>query len=170
MTKILTGFPPIATSSATILILGSMPSAESLRQHQYYAHKRNAFWRIMAAMFGFDAELSYRERARRLKDHDIALWDVIKTCERPGSLDTKIKNTSIEINDFATFFRKHPHIRKICFNGSMAEQQFRKHVMPILSQNQSVDIDMIRLPSTSPAMASLNFDKKLAAWSKAISR
>ena len=122
----------------------------------------------MAAMFGFDAELSYRERAGRLKDHNIALWDVISACERPGSLDTKIKNTSIEINDFATFFRKHPHIRKICFNGSMAEQQFRKHVIPILSQDHSFNIEMIRLPSTSPAMASLSFDKKLAAWSKAI--
>jgi double-stranded uracil-DNA glycosylase len=168
MTKILTGFPPIATSSATILILGSMPSVESLRQHQYYAHKRNAFWRIMAAMLGFDASLSYRERASQLKGNDIALWDVIKTCERSGSLDTKIKNTSIEINDFATFFRKHPHIRKICFNGSMAEQQFRKHVIPILSEEHSADIVMIRLPSTSPAMATLSFDKKLAAWSKTI--
>jgi hypoxanthine-DNA glycosylase len=168
MTKILTGFPSIATSSATILILGSMPSVESLRQHQYYAHKRNAFWRIMAAMFGFDTSLSYRERARQLKDNDIALWDVIKACERSGSLDTKIKNTSIEINDFATFFRKHPHIRKICFNGSMAEQQFRKHVIPILSDDHFADIVMARLPSTSPAMASLSFDKKLAAWSKVI--
>ena len=168
MTKILIGFPPIATPSATILILGSMPSVESLLQNQYYAHKRNAFWRIMAAMLGFNASLSYGERTRQLNDNDIALWDVIRTCERPGSLDAKIKSTSIEINDFATFFRKHPRIRKICLNGSMAEQQFRRHVIPMLPEDHFADIDMIRLPSTSPAMASLSFDKKLAAWSNAI--
>jgi len=168
MTKTLTGFPPITTASATILVLGSMPSVESLRQHQYYAHKRNAFWRIMGAMLGFDADLSYSERTRQLKDNNIALWDVIRACERPGSLDTKIRNTSIEINDFATFFRKHPHIRKICFNGSMAEQQFRKHVIPVLPEDRLVDMIMTRLPSTSPAMASLGFEQKLAAWTKAI--
>jgi double-stranded uracil-DNA glycosylase len=91
------GFPPIICKDARALILGSMPGEESLRRNEYYGNPRNAFWRIMAALFNFDPELSYYEKIKRLKENHIALWDVLKRCERQGSLDTEIKNGTIII-------------------------------------------------------------------------
>src|SRR6185503_11514923 len=40
------GFPPIADSRATILILGSLPGQKSLEMSQYYAQPQNGFWKI----------------------------------------------------------------------------------------------------------------------------
>ena len=80
-----------ADENARVLILGSMPGAESLRQQQYYAFKHNAFWRIMGELYGFPVETPYPERLAILKAHRIALWDVLAECERPGSLDSSIR-------------------------------------------------------------------------------
>ena len=49
------GFPPIASAAAHTLILGSMPSRESLARHRYYAHPRNAFWPILVELLGLDS-------------------------------------------------------------------------------------------------------------------
>ena len=162
-----TGFPPIADAQATTLILGSMPGEQSLRENQYYANTHNAFWRIMASLFGFAHDTPYAERARILLQHRIALWDVIQGCKRRGSLDSAIDNQSIVANDFASFYRKHPHIRRVFFNGTKAEQEYRKRVLPDLPDTAQ-DIAYSRLPSTSPAMAQLSFEQKLEAWSQAL--
>lgn len=79
------GFPPIADKKAKVLILGSMPGEESLRKNEYYANPKNCFWRIMAALLGFGGDLNYEERTRILKKNRIALWDVMKSCERRGA-------------------------------------------------------------------------------------
>lgn len=162
-----TGFPPIADKQATTLILGSMPGEQSLRENQYYANTHNAFWRIMADLLGFARDTPYAERARILLRHRIALWDVIQGCKRHGSLDSAIDNRSIVANDFATFYRKHPQIRRAFFNGTKAEQEYRKHVLPGLP-DAARGIVYTRLPSTSPAMAQLSFAQKLAVWSEAL--
>lgn len=160
MTRI-RSFPPIADEHARILILGSMPGKESLRAGQYYAHPRNAFWPIMGELAGASPALPYEERALRLEQAGIALWDVLASCMRRGSLDADIDPESIHPNDFAAFFEAHPHIERVYFNGTMAEQSFRKHVLPHLSQPP---LRMQRLPSTSPANASLRYEQKLEAW------
>ncbi|HCI13242.1 MAG: DNA-deoxyinosine glycosylase [Gallionellales bacterium GWA2_60_142] len=154
-------FPPIADAGARILILGSMPGRESLRANQYYAHPRNAFWPIMGNLTGAIPALPYEQRALKLRAAGIALWDVLASCTRPGSLDSDINQDSIHPNDFAAFFRKHPHIERVYFNGAMAEQSFRKHVLPQLGH---LPLRLQRLPSTSPANASLRFEQKLEAW------
>lgn len=154
-------FPPIEDERARILILGSMPGAESLRAGQYYAHPRNAFWPIMGELAGALPALPYEQRAQKLRAAGIALWDVLASCIRPGSLDSDIDPDSIHPNDFATFFRKHRHISRVYFNGTMAEQSFRKHVLPHLDH---LPLQFERLPSTSPANASLRFEQKLEAW------
>lgn len=158
-------FAPIADDNARILILGSMPGIASLRAQQYYAHAQNAFWPIMGELVGADRGLPYEVRVAKLKAAGIALWDVLASCTRDSSLDSDIDRTSIAINDFAAFFAGHRHIRAVLFNGGMAEQSFIRHVAPQLNGHPLL---MQRLPSTSPAHASLTKKQKAAAWRAAM--
>lgn len=158
-------FAPIANKNAHILILGSMPGKESLRASQYYAHRRNAFWPIMGELVGAAATLPYDMRTRMLKSAGIALWDVLASCTRRSSMDADIESDSICANDFASFFLKHPNITQVFFNGSMAEQCFHKHVQPLLEPRLEHRLRHYqRLPSTSPANASMRYGQKLKAW------
>jgi len=158
-----TGFPPIADNNAIILILGSMPSIKSLEQQQYYAHPRNSFWFIMTKLLGNKPDLDYEERKALLLHNKTALWDVLNTCQRKGSLDSSINNETIVVNDFNKFFTEHPLIRAVFFNGTRAQQEYNKHILPTLDAKFS-SIKYERLPSTSPAMASLSREQKLQQW------
>lgn len=160
--KTISSFPPIAMSDAVVLVLGSMPSETSLDAHQYYAHPRNAFWPIIRRLFGNGDEASYDERRLLLTANRIALWDVMQSCVRRGSLDAAIERESIVANDFASFFTEHPSLRWLFFNGGEAERSFRRHVLPTL--DSAIAIEMQRLPSTSPAHASLTREQKLQRW------
>lgn len=157
------GFPPIAGPQARILILGSMPSEASLKAQEYYAHPRNQFWSLMAELLGFDKSASYAERTAALEQSGIAVWDVLKSCVRKGSLDSDIDPKSLAVNDFREFFAEHRAIRKVYFNGTAAEQIFRKRVLPDL---HSLQIEFMRLPSSSPANAGYSYARKLALWSR----
>ncbi len=163
--KLKIGFPPIAEETAKVLILGTIPGEESLRKNEYYANPKNSFWKIMASLFGFDSLAQYEERTRILLENRIALWDVIKSCERKGSLDSSINNETIVENDFASFLTICPNIRNIIFNGAKAEKEYFKRVLPKLSEIK-FEIKYYRLPSTSPAMAQLSFNAKILEWSK----
>ena len=156
-------FPPIAGKDAHILILGSMPSIKSLEQQQYYAHPRNAFWPIMSALFSVTEELSYKERCVHLVNNKVAVWDVIRARQRKGSLDQHIESSSMTANDFNLFFQQHPHIQRIFFNGTKAEQVFNQYVLPTLNDSE-IYMPRKRLPSTSPAHAAMNFEQKLELW------
>ena len=155
-------FPAIAQKDARILILGSMPGEESLRLGQYYGHRRNSFWFIMGELFQFDPDVEYRQRVRKLQENHVALWDVMHTCVRQGSLDSAIRSDTIVANDFEEFFTSHPDIKTVFFNGKKAEQEYRKRVLPYLSHKH---LQYHALPSTSPAMASLSRAQKLQCWS-----
>lgn len=159
----ITGFAPVVSVDAHTLILGSMPGEESLRLQQYYANPRNTFWRILAALGGNEPDASYEKRLGMLGNHRLALWDVLHSCHRAGSLDSAIQKSSVQANDFDALFSKNPKIRRIFFNGAFAEQSYRKHVLPYLSKNHA-DMAMLRLPSTSPAHAGLRYEDKLDAW------
>ena len=156
-------FPPVISAGAHLLVLGSMPGVASLRANEYYAHPRNAFWQIMGQLFGATPAMPYDERLDRLQRAGIALWDVIASCERLGSLDSEIVTGSVETNDFPAFFAQYPTIRRVFFNGTAAETHFRRHVLPGLPA--ALSLEFHRLPSTSPAHAARNFAQKLAAWS-----
>ena len=159
-------FPPIEGASAHTLILGTMPGAASLAAVQYYAHPRNAFWTILADLIGFDPQLDYVARTQRLVDAGIAVWDVLRSCERRGSLDSDIDRTSVVANDFGRFFRQHPKIHRVFFNGGNAESLYRRHVWRTLAPAQSLSYR--RLPSTSPANASIARAAKAEVWRVAI--
>ena len=160
-------FAPIANPSAKILILGSIPGEASLAAGQYYAHPRNAFWPIMAELLGFAPDAPYAERLKGLQQADIALWDVLHSCHRRGSLDTAIEKDSVEVNDFDGFFADHPGIRLVCFNGGTAERNYRQHV---LRHGKHTTMQYVRLPSTSPAHAALSLQKKMEIWRAALTQ
>ncbi len=155
------GFAPIARKDARILILGSMPGEKSLQERQYYAHPRNTFWPIICKLFNAPFDLSYVKRKQLLVEHHIALWDVLQSCYRSGSLDADIDQDSISCNDFYTFLQRHKNIRHVFFNGGAAEQLFNKHVLKDLAESKLV---YARLPSTSPAHAAMTMDEKLSIW------
>jgi TDG/mug DNA glycosylase family protein len=156
-------FDPIAAPNATMLILGSMPGKQSLEANEYYAHTRNAFWRIMEVVLDFPTGLDYPSRCLALIAARIALWDVLKTCIRDGSLDADIEPATIVPNDFAGFLHDHPAIDLICFNGATAEQIWKKHVAPALPHRYA-GIRTWRLPSTSPAHAAQTLEMKTGLW------
>ena len=158
-------FAPIADARATRLILGSMPGAASLSAGQYYAHPHNAFWRIMATLTGAAPDAAYSERVRALQAAKVAVWDVLQSCERPGSLDASIRRDSVVANDFAAFFAQHTRITHVFFNGGAAEASFKWHCAAQLREPR---LSFQRLPSTSPAYAALRFEHKLAAWHSAL--
>jgi hypoxanthine-DNA glycosylase len=163
----LIGLPPIHNSSARILILGSMPGAESLQQQHYYAHPRNQFWIILSSILSSApalTEISYPEKQAKLLESNIALWDVIHRCQRPGSLDTSIELDSIRVNSFSEFFAEHLQLDSVFFNGRKAQQIFTQLVYPELS-TQYQKLNYFTLPSTSPAHAAMRLPQKKQAWS-----
>lgn len=147
-----------------MLILGSLPSEKSVQLGQYYAHPQNAFWRIMGDLVDAGPELAYADRKARLETSRIAVWDVLASSVRPGSMDAAIVGTTAQVNDFDNFFGQHPGIRLVCFNGQAAEKYFNK----LASANTERDfagIDFQTLPSTSPAHAAMTYREKLKIWS-----
>lgn len=160
----LQGLPPVAARDARVLVLGSMPGAASLHAARYYAHPRNGFWPIMGQLVGASPPLPYEERLLRLQAAGIALWDVLDRCEREGSLDSSIRDDTAQANDFASFFQMHGAIRTVLFNGAKAETSYRRLAPPLAT----FGVRSQRLPSTSPANASVAPAAKLAAWREAL--
>lgn len=150
-------FPPIVSAACRVIVLGSMPGVASLRAQQYYAHPRNAFWPILGALWGVNvADATYEARVALALSHRIAIWDVAEACEREGSSDSAMRNSTI--NDFAGFFAAYPEIHSIFFNGRQAMTLFAR-----LAGDAAGDRRRVLLPSTSPAHV-IPFQEKLAAW------
>jgi len=160
------GFPAIARPDATLLILGSLPGQRSIDAGQYYAHPQNAFWKIMSSLYGIDG--SYQQRCAQLIERRIALWDVLASSVRPGSLDASIQTDTANVNDFSRFLAVHADICLIVFNGQKAQQLFRKFVRMEDEDGLLQHIECKVLPSTSPAYAAMPFTGKLSAWKTAL--
>jgi hypoxanthine-DNA glycosylase len=160
----LTGFAPVIADNARVLILGSMPGQRSLQLQQYYAHPQNSFWKIMEAVCGESLDGDYPQRLSRLKLAGFALWDVLQHCERSGSLDANIVAGTEVANDLPGLLESHQTIRAIAFNGKKAEQAFKRHITPMLDKNLQTAIELVSLPSTSPANAVMNYKAKLELW------
>ena len=164
---ILQAFPPLVNSSSRVLILGSMPSVESLRKHEYYAHPQNTFWRIIHDLWDQPLPDVYDQRARFLLDHQLALWDVLASCQREGSADSAIKDAIA--NDFPAFFQTWPQIRWICFNGQTAGKLFDRMVLRPNGWRSPADLKpglaACQLGSTSPAHA-IAYEQRLQDWQR----
>ncbi len=166
--KPVSGFSFEANPKAKVLILGSMPGIKSLNEQKYYAHPRNAFWSIMEELFTIHLDKTqntsfYEKRLQVLKSEGVALWDVLASCERKGSLDSNIDTKSMVLNDFAKLFAYAPDISTIIFNGKAAEKIFRQSFLPN-NKDLLAGKALISLPSTSPAYAAMNLQDKKLAW------
>ena len=159
----LNSFSPVAGPDARVLVLGSMPGVASLTAGQYYAQPRNLFWQIIGQLYGIDRGTPYAERLEALIAHRVALWDVLESCQRPGSLDSSILRSSALPNDFMRFFARHRQISAVFFNGKAAAEFYRRLVLPTLAV-RFPDLRYATLPSTSPANAGITPAEKLAAW------
>jgi len=124
----------------------------------YYAHPRNAFWKIIAALYHQGAEFAdFQEKKACLLANRLGLWDSLQLCLRAGSLDSAI--TDEQPNDFNTLLAEHPAVRRLLFNGQPAFKFFKKYHAPLLLRTE-----YYILPSTSPANASYSLDDKIRIW------
>lgn len=154
----LVGLAPVADRHTRLLVLGSFPSEASLAARQYYAHPRNHFWPIVAALLDEDLlALPYAERLERVRRRGLGIWDVYAACRREGSLDSAIEDA--RPNDLAALVARLPALRAIAHNGGESARAMRV--------TRALGVPVWRLPSTSPANASWSFERKLAAWRQA---
>ena len=162
----LTGLPPIIAHGCRVLVLGSMPGAISLERGEYYAHPRNRFWPLMGKLCGAWPELDYDVRVERLTECGVAVWDVLRHCVRVGSLDTNIVPGTEVPNDLASLLEWNPTLRAVALNGGKAARTFRRVVLPELPAQLAERLELLDLPSTSPANASRSLADLMGAWSR----
>ncbi len=151
-------FSPVFHPECRVLILGSLPGDESLRRQEYYAHLRNAFWRILEELLGIARGTPYPERLERLAACRIALWDVAASANRSGSLDQHL--TGIAPNDIPWLTGQMPHLRSIGCNGAAAWKNLKRNFPELFRKN----FEIRQLPSTSPAAAAISFEVKKRAY------
>ena len=151
------GLPPIAKADARLLILGSLPGDASLAARQYYAHPTNQFWRLLGGAIGEDLQtLSYDERLETLARRRVALWDVVASATRRGSLDQAIRDA--EHNALDALLGTLPVLQAIAFNGTTSARIGRTLVT-------GERLALIDLPSSSAANTT-RFAVKAAAWAQ----
>ncbi len=147
--------PPVYDENSKVLILGSFPSVKSREAQFFYGHPQNRFWKLMAAIFEDDLPETIEEKSAFLLRHNIAVWDVIKSCDITGSSDASIKN--VVPNDLSIILDK-ANIRNIYVNGKTAYKYFEKYTRQLINR------EAICLPSTSPANAAWNLDRLKSEW------
>ena len=158
-------FPPIIDENSRVLLLGSLPGDRSLEKHEYYAHGRNVFWPMMATLLRFECDTPYEKRLGYLQDHGIALWDVVARASRVGSMDSRIKQAVP--NDIEGLLTKYPLITGIGCNGT-ASYRFLKRFFPTLWTIETLEI--VQLPSTSPAAAMWTREQKKTQYAEFLKR
>ena len=151
------GLAPLGTADARLLILGTMPSVQSLQRQQYYGHPQNAFWRLLFALWEEEWSPDYADRVAFVERHRLAVWDVLAACQRQGSADAAI--TDAVANDFVSFAQQHPQLRAVAFNSVGAARFYDRLVRP----DPFAALPKVTLPSSSPARA-MKFSEKFAAW------
>jgi hypoxanthine-DNA glycosylase len=151
-------FPPVVNEHTRVLVLGSLPGEASLAQSQYYAHPQNRFWHLIGDVIGVALPgMAYEARLQALLDHRVGLWDVIAKAKREGSLDSRIRDHAT--NDLAALVAGLPNLVAVAFNGGTAA----KIGMKALAESRR-SLNLVKLPSSSPAYAAVPYADKLRAW------
>ena len=157
-------FAPQVGAGCRVLVLGTAPSRRSLELQQSYAHPQNLFWPFMGELYDAGPELPYAERIARLHRRGVGIWDVLESCERPGSLDSAIRADSEVPNDIPALLERYPSITVLAVNGAKALQVFRRRIEPAIVTARREGLVVLALPSTSPANASIPRARKLERW------
>lgn len=150
-------FPPLYDKNSKILILGSFPSVKSREQNFFYGHPQNRFWKVVATVLEKEIPTTIEEKREFLLSSNIALWDVIASCEITGSSDSSIKN--VVANDLTEILET-ANIKKIFVNGKTAEKYYNRYI------KNKIGRDAVCLPSTSPANAMWNVESLVEEWEK----
>lgn len=157
MSDIKSGLAPWVGENPKVLILGSLPGDESIKKQAYYASPHNHFYKIMHDIFPNEDNVPDKEF---ILSHHIALWDMLHSAEREGSLDSNIKG---EIpNDIQSFLNEHPTIHTVIVNGKSKKNYISrfKNLFPEVYWKYKI----IFLPQTSSA-AAISFEEKVKEWS-----
>lgn len=152
-------FEPIYNEQSKILILGTFPSVKSREGNFYYNHPQNRFWKVMSTLIGSTLPDSIEEKKKMLRQHHIAIWDVIYSCDIIGSSDSSIQN--VVPNDIAKVLNQ-SNIKSIYANGNKAYELYYRFCY------EKIKIDIVKLPSTSPANATYSLEKLVECWEKII--
>jgi len=148
---------PIYNENSKILILGSFPSVKSREQGFFYGHAKNRFWQVLAKLKNEKIPYTIQEKTEFLIRNNIAVWDVISSCEIRGSADSSIKNV---VPNNLEIILENSKVKTIFLNGKTAEKYYNKY----LKNNYLIKV--ITLPSTSPANAKFSLDMLVNEWSK----
>lgn len=163
--KPLQGLPPLVAANTRVLVLGSFPSVKSLQLQQYYAHPQNHFWRIMQSLWPhapWPQGPDYARRCQCLLALGVGVWDVYAQCEREGSLDSAIRHA--QLNNFPALLQSCPQLHTIAHNGGESYRHAKTLKIALANAGAMQNVQLHRLPSSSPANASWTFEQKLAAW------
>ena len=146
---------PVFNENSKIMILGSFPSVKSREGEFFYDHPKNRFWKVLSAVTEDVTPITHEEKREFLLKHNIALWDVISSCEIIGSSDSSIKNA--KANDLSVILNN-AEIERIFCNGAASFKYYNKYTL------KNTLIEAIKLPSTSPANASFSLEKLIEEW------
>ena len=160
MSSIIHPIEPVYDKNSKILILGSFPSVKSREQGFFYGHKQNRFWKVLAGVFGCETPITIEDKKRFLIENNVALWDVIHSCEITGSADSSIKNAVP--NDISGIL-KETNIQCVFTNGKTADKLYKQYIEP------ETNISAVCLPSTSPANAAWSLERLIDFWKEEIS-
>lgn len=148
-------FEPVFNQNSKILILGTFPSVKSRENNFYYGHPQNRFWSVLAEILETETPLTIPQKKKMLLENDIAIWDVVSSCEIANSADVSIKN--VVPNDLSQILQSAP-IKSVYANGKTAEKLYNKYI------REKTGKEIIALPSTSPANAAFSRQKLVTAW------
>ena len=148
-------FGPLFSGNSRVLILGSFPSVKSPKQHYFYGHPQNRFWKVLAALYHQEIPATVEQKKELILANGLALWDSIGSCVITGSSDASIRE--VRANDLSIIL-DHTPIRKIFCNGKTSWQMYEKWIRPATGR------EAVCLPSTSPANAQWSLEKLIEAW------
>lgn len=152
-------FEPVCDKNSKILILGTFPSVKSRENNFYYGHPQNRFWKVIAGITGSSVPETIEEKKELLLENHIAIWDVIESCTITGSSDSSIKD--VTVNDIGALIED-SHICAIYGNGAKACELYDRYV------KEQTGIEIVKLPSTSPANAAFRLERLCEEWGKYI--